>query len=137
MLICREFIADYVFNHEERFNCDFSLKNTVKEINKKKFWKSLKEINDNKSILKSNRNNSQKIRINNLSLPKIMKKLESEKDDNNNNEKVEDDKNGKEEKAHYKKISFISKGKRTLTPINNNNNNNNNKKSFNIKIIKN
>ena len=133
---CREFIADYVFNHEERFNSDFSLKNTVKEINKKKFWKSVKEINDNKSILKSNRNNSQKIRINNLSLPKIMKKLESEKDDNNNNEKVVDDKNGKEEKAHYKKISFISKGKRTLTPINNNNNNNN-KKSFNIKIIKN
>jgi hypothetical protein len=70
---CREFIAQNLQLNEERFKLDYGLRKVAKEINKRKFWMSLKEMNDKLILGRENRN--KKISIYNL--PKINRKLDS------------------------------------------------------------
>ena len=72
---CREFIAGNLQLNEERFNLDYGLKRVAKEINQRKFWMSLKEINDKYILGRENRNNLKKMSL--MALPKINKKLDS------------------------------------------------------------
>ena len=69
---CREFIAQNLQLNEERFKLDYGLRKVAKEINKRKFWMSLKEINDKLILGRENRN--KKISIYNL--PKINRKID-------------------------------------------------------------
>jgi hypothetical protein len=70
---CREFIAGNIQINEERFNLDYGLRKVAKEINKRKYWMSLKEMNDKLILGRENRN--KRIRIYNLH--KINRKMES------------------------------------------------------------
>ena len=70
---CREFIAGNLQINEERFNLDYGLRRVAKEINQRKYWMSLKEINDKLILGRENRN--KKISIYNL--PKINRKIDS------------------------------------------------------------
>ena len=70
---CREFIAGNIQINEERFNLDYGLRKVAKEINKRKYWMSLKEMNDKLILGRENRNK----RISIYNLPKINRKMES------------------------------------------------------------
>ena len=115
---CREYIANSIQMSEERFNLNFGLKNIAKDINKRKNWKSIKELNDKYLLAKGNRNYSQKPNTTDLSLPKINKKLDSERLSQlpliNNNYNYDSNKiNDKNNKQIY----YSKKEKRNLTPI--------------------
>ncbi len=119
---CREYIANSIQMTEERFNLNFGLKNIAKDINKRKNWKSIKELNNKYLLGRANRNYSQKPNTTDLSLPKINKKLDSERisklplinNNNNDSNKGNDDKN---EEKNNRQINYSKKGKRNLTPI--------------------
>ena len=119
---CREYIANSIQMSEERFNLNFGLKNIAKDINKRKNWKSIKELNNKYLLGRANRNYSQKPNTTDLSLPKINKKLDSERisklplinNNNNDSNKGNDDKN---EEKNNRQINYSKKGKRNLTPI--------------------
>ena len=122
---CREYIANYIQMSEDRFNLNFALKNIAKEINKRRVWKSIKEINEKYQYGK-NKNFSQKVNNHAISLPKINKKLDSERLNKLpliNNEGKDNESNEKEYN-NEKRISGIKKGRKHLTPIDNYNNNN-------------
>ena len=122
---CREYIANYIQMSEDRFNLNFALKNIAKEINKRRVWKSIKEINEKYQYGK-NKNFSQKVNNHAISLPKINKKLDSERLNKLpliNNEGKDNESNEKEYNDE-KRISGIKKGRKNLTPIDNYNNNN-------------
>ena len=128
---CREYIANSIQMSEERFNLNFGLKNIAKDINKRKNWKSIKELNNKYLLGRGNRNYSQKPNTTDLSLPKINKKLDSERISklsliNNNNSDNNKDSEDKNEEKNNRQINYSKKGKRNLTPIIKKINNNNN-----------
>ena len=122
---CREYIANYIQMSEDRFNLNFALKNIAKEINKRRVWKSIKEINEKYQYGK-NKNFSQKVNNHGISLPKINKKLDSERLNKLSliNNEGKDNESNEKEYNNEKRISGIKKGRKNLTPIDNYNNNN-------------